>query len=138
MALLDQLHGWQFHQCGGAGRSQTIEMTDVAADTVELLLQFIYGCRQQHNLTLSQVVALFQASDKYALVSLHHQCTRLLTAHISFGNIFQLADLAQLHNCHSLSQVGTVFPPTRAYSSFSTVVLLEVRLTMLPCLPDLT
>ncbi|KAL3143280.1 hypothetical protein ABBQ38_002123 [Trebouxia sp. C0009 RCD-2024] len=85
------------------GKSQTIEMTDVAAETVELLLQFIYGCLQP-GLTLPEVVALFQASDKYALASLHHQCTRLLTAHISFGNIFQLADLAQLHNCPSLLQ----------------------------------
>ena len=89
-----------------AGKSQAIEMTDVAAETVELLLQFIYGCLQQPDLTLPEVVALFQASDKYALPSLHHQCTRLLTAHISFGNIFQLADLAQLHNCPSLLQVG--------------------------------
>lgn len=86
-------------------------MSDVAAETVELLLQFIYGCLQQHDLTLPEAVALFQASDKYALASLHHQCTRLLTAHISFGNIFQLADLAQLHNCPSLLQVGCVIPP---------------------------
>lgn len=97
-------------QCGVAGKSQTIEMTDVAAEIVELLLQFIYGCLQQPNLTLPEVVALFEASDKYALASLHHQCTRLLTAHISFGNIFQLADLAQLHNCPRLLQVGYASP----------------------------
>lgn len=80
-------------------------MNDVEAGTVELLLQFIYGCLQQPDLTLPEVVTLFQASDKYALASLHQQCTRLLTAHISFDNIFQLADLAQLHHCSSLLQV---------------------------------
>lgn len=83
-----------------------MEMNDVEAQTVELLLQFIYGCLQQPDLTLPEVVALFQASDKYALASLHQQCTRLLTTHISFDNIFQLADLAQLHQCPSLLQVG--------------------------------
>lgn len=47
------------------GKSQTIEMSDVAAETVELLLQFIYGCLQQHDLTLPEAVALFQACLDY-------------------------------------------------------------------------
>lgn len=113
-------------------------MTDVAAETVELLLQFIYGCLQP-GLTLPEVVALFQASDKYALASLHHQCTRLLTAHISFGNIFQLADLAQLHNCPSLLQVGYASRQlcTQPLQG-SSVRWLKSGATMLLCLPELT
>ena len=91
----------------GAGNSQTIVMNDIQAETVELLLQFIYGCLQP-DLSLPEVVALFQASDKYAIASLHLQCTRLLTAHISFDNIFELADLAQLHECTSLLQVSSL------------------------------
>ena len=86
-------------------------MNDVEVETVELLLQFIYGCLQQADLALPEVVALFQASDKYALASLHQQCTRLLTAHISFDTIFQLADLAKLHQCSSLLQVGHAAMP---------------------------
>lgn len=81
-------------------------MKDVEAGTVELLLQFIYGCLHQPDLTLPEVAALFQASDKYALASLHQQCARLLASHISYDNIFQLADLAQLHQCASLLQVS--------------------------------
>ena len=105
--------------CDGAGKSQTIKMNDVEAGTVELLLQYMYGCLQQPDLTLPEVVALFQASDKYALASLHQQCTRLLTAHISFDNIFQLADLAQLHHCPSLLQVCHAAMP--AWPSISLV-----------------
>lgn len=80
-------------------------MKDIQAGTVELLLQYMYGCLQP-GLTLPEVVALFQASDQYAVGSLHQQCTRLLTAHISFDSIFELADLAQLHHCPSLLQVN--------------------------------
>ena len=88
----------------GAGKSQTIVMKDINVGTVELLLQYMYGCLQP-DVTLPEIVALFQASDQYAIASLHQQCTRLLTAHISFDSIFELADLAQLHHCPSLLQV---------------------------------
>lgn len=88
--------------------------------TVELLLQFIYGCLHQPDLTLPEVAALFQASDKYALASLHQQCARLLTSHISYDNIFQLADLAQLHQCPSLLQVS------HAVACYYTYVYLHI------------
>ena len=78
-------------------------MQDVEAHTVELLLQYLYGCLKS-DLTLPELVALFQASDKYALIILNQQCTRLLKAFISFDSIFELADLAQLHNCPGLLQ----------------------------------
>ena len=74
------------------------------AQTVELMLQYIYGCMKSE-LDLPEVMALFEASDKYAIISLHEQCTRLLKALISFDNIFDLVDLAQLHQSPGLLQV---------------------------------
>ena len=87
-----------------AGKSQSIVMNDVAASTVEMLLQYVYGCLKPE-LTLAEAVALFEASDMYALTSLHQQCMRLLKALISFDNVFDLAELAQLHDCPTLLQV---------------------------------
>ena len=81
-------------------------MNDVAVSTVELLLQFVYGCLKPE-LTLAEAVAMFEASDMYALTGLHQQCTRLLKALISFDNVFDLAELAQLHDCPTLLQVRT-------------------------------
>lgn len=78
-------------------------MNDVAVSTVELLLQFVYGCLKPE-LTLAEAVAMFEASDMYALTGLHQQCTRLLKALISFDNVFDLAELAQLHDCPTLLQ----------------------------------
>ena len=79
-------------------------MNDVAASTVEMLLQYVYGCLKPE-LTLAEAVAMFEASDMYALTGLHQQCTRLLKALISFDNVFDLAELAQLHDCPALLQV---------------------------------
>ena len=75
------------------------------AQAVELMLQYMYGCMKPE-ISLVEVMALFEASDKYAITSLHQQCTRLLKALISFDNIFDLVDLAQLHQSASLLQVG--------------------------------
>ncbi|DBB17399.1 TPA: hypothetical protein ACH3X3_014431 [Trebouxia sp. C0006] len=85
------------------GKSQSIVMNDVAASTVEMLLQYVYGCLKPE-LTLAEAVAMFEASDMYALTGLHQQCTRLLKALISFDNVFDLAELAQLHDCPALLQ----------------------------------
>ena len=79
-------------------------MNDVEAHTVELLLQYMYGCLQP-DLSLGEAVALFEASDMYAMASLHRQCARLLKSLITFHNVFELADVARLHNCPSLLQV---------------------------------
>lgn len=82
-------------------------MSGVAAHTVEMVLQYVYGCLPP-DLTLAEAVALFEASDMYALSGLHQQCTRLLKALISFDNVFDLAELAQLHDCPSLLQVSSL------------------------------
>lgn len=62
-------------------------MNDVAASTVEMLLQYVYGCLKPEP-TLAEAVAMFEASDMYALTSLHQQCICLLIALISFDNVF--------------------------------------------------
>lgn len=116
--------------CYGAGKSQSIEMNDVEAGTVELLLQFIYGCLHQPDLTMPEVAALFQASDKYALASLHRQCTRLLMSHVSYDNILQLADLAQLHQCPSLLQVSHADVQVYAYVCILLYALWGVYMCM--------
>ena len=81
-------------------------MDDMDPKAAELLLQYMYGCPHA-GLDLPSAVALFQASDKYAMSSLHQQCTRLLKSLITFDNIFDLAELAQLHHSSQLLQVRT-------------------------------
>ena len=81
-------------------------MNDVEAHTVELLLQYVYGFLKP-DLTLAETMALFEASDKYAMTILNQQCTRLLKSLISFDNVFELADVAQLHQSASLLQVNS-------------------------------
>lgn len=109
-------------ECGDAGTSQSIAMSGVAAHTVEMVLQYVYGCLPP-DLTLAEAVALFEASDMYVLSGLHQQCTRLLKALISFDNVFDLAELAQLHDCPSLLQV-----PSPAL-----LALIQPKSTSLPC-----
>lgn len=91
-----------------AGASQSIIMDDIDAEAAELLLQYIYGCLKPE-LTVAAAVALFRASDKYAMSSLHQQCTRLLQSLITFDNLCDLAELAELHHSTELLQVGILF-----------------------------
>lgn len=90
-----------------AGTSQSIILEDMDTEAAELLLQYIYGCLRPQ-LSLTAAVALFRASDKYAMSSLHQQCTRLLKSLITFDNLLDLAELAQLHHSIDLLQVSVV------------------------------
>ena len=74
-------------------------------EAAQLLLQYMYGSPRE-DMDLASAVALFRASDKYAMSSLHQQCTRLLKSLITFDNIFDLAELAQLHCSSQLLQVS--------------------------------
>ena len=99
-------------------------MDDMEPEAAELLLQYIYGCLKPE-LSLAAAVALFRASDKYAMSSLHQQCTRLLKGLITFDNLFDLAELAQLHHSSELLQV-------RAAPLLFLLVSLKVRARWTP------
>lgn len=88
----------------GTGTSRSVVMDDMGAEAVQLLLLWVYG-QPLTDPSLTVAVALFQASDKYAIASLHLQCTRLLKGMLTYHNLYQLADLAQLHHSDDLLQV---------------------------------
>lgn len=109
-------------------------MDDVSPEAAELLLQYMYGCPQA-DLDLPSAVALFQASDKYAMSSLHQQCTRLLKSLITFDNIFDLAELAQLHHSSELLQVRNSSSALAVSWSIDCPAELPVLLLHLAALP---
>lgn len=81
-------------------------MNDFSAHTVRLLLDLLYGATKPR-LTLAEAVALFKVSDKYSVMGLHQQCTRVLKLMLSLSNMHQLQRLADRHHCSQLSAVSS-------------------------------
>ena len=90
--------------CHGAGRESCIHIDDLDAETVSLMLQYIYGDLPSQ-LSVWSTVLLYLAADKYQLGSLLFQCREALALTISLENCFDVARLADAHSDSELEQV---------------------------------
>ncbi len=76
----------------------------MSASTMGLLLDFIYGAFKP-KVTLAEAVDLFIVSNKYAVLELHLQCTRILKNMINEETVCALMRLACDHYSSELEQV---------------------------------
>eukprot|EP00891_Asterochloris_glomerata_P009747 jgi/Astpho2/9747/Aster-x1605 len=90
------------------GRESCIHIDDLDAETVELMLQYIYGALP-HQLSVWSTVLLYLAADKYQLGSLLFQCREALALTVSLENCFDLARLADAHTDGELEQACAAF-----------------------------
>lgn len=81
-------------------------MYDMTADTMGLLLDFLYGAPKP-SLTFEEAADLFVVSDQYAIMELHLQCTRILKAMITMETVCMLTRLACDHLNTDLEQVNS-------------------------------
>ncbi|KAL0053150.1 hypothetical protein WJX82_001613 [Trebouxia sp. C0006] len=91
--------------CGG--RTE-LPFGDVAADAMQLLLEWIYG-KVKASLTLSQAASLFQLAHKFDILELQLQCEQTLKASVAMETYHQLQDLATRFDCTPLMQVCNRF-----------------------------
>ncbi len=90
---------------GDTGMHHKLELADVTAEAVSLMLDFLYGGFTA-SLTFSQAKALFQASHKYEIKELQEQCERALQALISVEVFDQMVEVATQCNCAVLIEVS--------------------------------
>ena len=92
----------------GSGRESCIHIDDLDAETVSLMLQYIYGDLPRQ-LSVWSTVLLYLAADKYQLGSLLFQCREALALTVSLENCFDVARLADAHTDSELEQVWTCY-----------------------------
>ena len=90
---------------GDAGMHHKLELVDVTAEAVSLMLDFLYGGFTA-SLTFSLAKALFQAIHKYEVKELQEQCERALQALISVEVFDQMVEVATRCNCAVLIEMS--------------------------------
>jgi len=98
-----------------------LELTDVSPESVNLMLDFLYGDFKA-SLTFAEAAALFRTSHKYDVTELQQQCERALVALMSQHTIYELENLAIQYHSPRLAQVrhpAHTFPPACSSSCVS-------------------
>jgi len=102
-------------------------MHDMTADTMGLLLDFLYGAPKP-SLTFEEAADLFAVSDQYAIIELHLQCTRILKAMINMETVCMLTRLACDHLNTDLEQVNSA-----GLAAASDCLCILIAVTCLVC-----
>ncbi|KAK9814533.1 hypothetical protein WJX72_007447 [[Myrmecia] bisecta] len=93
------------------GTCRRLTISGLAFEAMDLLLRYIYGCLGRH-ISGAQAFLLFQASDKYAVEECQAHCVRVLKANITVQSVFDVAQLAYMHQCDELLEACVGFAAT--------------------------
>ncbi|KAG8200565.1 hypothetical protein JTE90_000637 [Oedothorax gibbosus] len=76
---------------------KTIEIVDVDAGTMKLLLEFLHTDEFEDDLSTDNVCKLYSAAYNYQILSLKEHCTLLLLSSLSVANVCEVLVIADTH-----------------------------------------
>ncbi|GIY10844.1 speckle-type POZ protein [Caerostris darwini] len=84
---------------------KSIDIPDLDAETVRLMLKFIYADIVE-DLQTESAASLYFAADKYELLPLKNQCSTFLKANLSLSNVLDVLVLADRHHDSDLKNLA--------------------------------
>lgn len=91
------------------GRSSTVNIRDMCADTFRQFLSYLYTGRLDDALTNGAAISLYEAGDMYGVESLARRCAQFLVQNLTVVNACDVLAVADAHSDKDLKEIVIFF-----------------------------